>query len=176
MEAMKKQFAEKLQEMDNLMDGYFGEIAMRSAIREFFWENKFFMGQFMLAMEEMVQEEAEAYAKGELDDMRESHNFKMWGEHLVKMVNEEAVSAREDRWFKKWADDFIPRAERVMDALNLSDDERILANDWLLHARTQGGIFLNSGELPWDEEGFFRFMGIVEREPSDELKSLWMAD
>ena len=48
MEAMKKQFAEKLQEMNNLMNSHFGQIAMRSAIREFFWENKFFMGQFMI--------------------------------------------------------------------------------------------------------------------------------
>lgn len=176
METMKKQFAEKLQEMDNLMNGYFGQIAMRSAIREFFWENKFFMGQFMLAMEEMIQEETAAYGNGELDEMRESHNFKMWGAHLVKMVNEEAVSAREDRWFKKWADDFIPRAERVMDELNFSDKKRIVANDWLLHAKTQGAIYANSGELPWDEEGFFEFCKAVEIEPSDELKALWMAD
>lgn len=176
MEAMKNQFAEKLQDMDNLMNGYFGPIAMRSAIRKFFWENKFFMGQFMIAIEEMVQEEAEAYANGKTDNMRESHNFKMWGEHLVKMVNEESVSALEDRWFKKWWDDVTPRAEKVMNELNFSDEKRNVANDWLLHAGTQGAIYANSGELPWDEEGFFEFCKAVEIEPSDELKALWMAD
>ena len=176
MEAMKKQFIEKLQEMNNLMNGYLGQIAMRSAIREFFWENKFFMGQFMMAIDEMVDEEGEAYAKGEVDMLPEMQNFKQWGEHLVKHVNEEAVSAREDRWFKKWADDFIPRAEKVMNELNFSKEKRIVANDWVLHASTQGAIYANSGELPWDEEGFFEFCKAVEIEPSDELKALWMAD
>ena len=176
MEAMKKQFAEKLQEMDNLMNGYFGQIAMRSAIREFFWENKFFMDQFMMAIEEMVQEEAKDFANGKTDNMCESHNFKKWGEHLVKMVNEESVSALEDRWFKKWSDDVTPRAEKVMNKLNFSDEKRNVANDWLLHAGTQGAIYANSGELPWDEEGFFEFCKAVEIEPSDELKALWMAD
>lgn len=176
MEAKKNQFTKKLQEMNTLMDGYLGEIAIRSAIREFFWGNKFFMGQFMMAMEEMVQEEAESYAKGETDDMRESHNFKMWGAYLVKMVNEESVSAREDRWFKKWMDDLIPRAEKVMKELHFSDEKRSEANDWVLHAGTQGAIYANSGELPWDEEGFFEFCKAVEIEPSDELKALWMAD
>lgn len=178
MEAMKKQFAEKLQEMNTLMDGHFGQIAMRSAIREFFWENKFFMGQFMIAIDEMVDEEGEAYANGEVDMLPEMRNFKEWGEHLVKHVNESAVTYRNERWFKKWIDDLMPRVRRVWDALkadNSIQQDDVVIDDWVLEATSIDAKYAMDN-LPEMDQAFDDFCSECNINPTDELKALWMAD
>ena len=178
MEAMKKQFAEKLQEMNTMMDSHFGQIAMRSAIREFFWENKFFMGQFMMAIDEMVDEEGEAYAKGEVDMLPEMQNFKQWGEHLVKHVNDSAVTYRNERWFKKWIDDLMPRVRRVWDALkadNSIQQDDVVIDDWVLEATSIDARY-EMDNLPEMDQAFADFCSECNINPTDELKALWMAD